>query len=84
MSCPGQTLIDEHLAGLDDSQLHQLLAEAVNDCKEAAAELNSSEWHAACFAAAVVYAQELNKRGFYRHPHHGPEIADTFKETPNG
>ena len=63
MSCPGQILIDEHLASLDDNELRERLAFAVNDCKEAGHELNNSEWHSACFAAAVVYAQELNRRG---------------------
>lgn len=63
MSCPGQILIDEHLASLDDNELRELLDQAVLDCKEAGQELNSSEWHAACFAAAVVYSQEFNRRG---------------------
>ena len=63
MSCPGQSMIDEHLAALDDNELRENLERAVTDCKEAAQELNNSEWHAACFAAAVVYSQELNRRG---------------------
>ena len=66
MSCPGQVLIDEHLAALDDNELREHLERAVTDCKEASHELNNSEWHAACFAAAVVYSQELNRRGLNR------------------
>jgi len=63
MSCPGQVLIDEHLAALDDNELRERLGLAIADCKEASHELNNSEWHSACFAAAVVYAQEFNRRG---------------------
>jgi len=58
--------IDEYLLALTDEEVREHLAAAVNDTKMAALELANSEWHAACFAAAVFYAQELNRRGLNR------------------
>lgn len=49
--------------GLGDGELRSLLKTAADDLNYAAEHMNKSEWHQLCFAATVVYAQELSRRG---------------------
>lgn len=38
------------------------------DLAKACEEEPNSEWHSACFAASVLLAQEMNKRGLTKKP----------------
>jgi hypothetical protein len=55
--------IDAHLREMDDDQLKAAMIQARDDLAEAADHEPESEWHQACFAAALTYAQELSRRG---------------------
>jgi hypothetical protein len=57
------TEIDEYLAGLSNEQLMAAFKQAEADLAAVAADEPNSEWHQACFAGVLIYAQEMNKRG---------------------
>lgn len=52
-----------HLADLSDAALTAAAKTASDDLAEAAATEPGSEWHEACFAGAIIYATEMQKRG---------------------
>lgn len=54
-----------YLANLSDAELHAATAKAVEDCKLAGATEQNSEWHESCFAACVVFSQEMSRRGLH-------------------
>lgn len=58
-----QDYIDDHLADLTDKELLAAGQEAVDDLTKAALTQPGSDWHQACFAATVIYAEELSRRG---------------------
>ena len=55
--------IDAYFASLNDIELKEKLYTAYNDLRAVSKEDPDSEWHASCFAATILYTQELNKRG---------------------
>ena len=55
--------IDDHLSTLSNEQLMAAFRQAETDLANAAADEPNSEWHEACFAGLLVYAQEMNRRG---------------------
>lgn len=55
--------MQEYLATLSDGELKVALTEAHDDLMKAADEQPNSEWHGTCFAATLVYSQEMNRRG---------------------
>ena len=55
--------IAAYMSAKTDQEILDGLRQAVVDTEDAARELNNSEWHEQCFAAAVVYAQEATRRG---------------------
>lgn len=52
----------EDLKTLSDLELEELHTTVINDLIDAAEKQNESEWHQACFAAAVLVSQEVNAR----------------------
>ena len=56
------------LARLPDADLKAAFQEAVDDCQKAGTEQPNSEWHEACFAACVVFSQEVSRRGLNAPP----------------
>ena len=58
--------LDAYLAGIGDDDLLCRMREAGADLEHAAESEPDSEWHAACFAGALVYAQEASRRGLPR------------------
>jgi len=54
--------VDAHLADLPDDALIVAFNTAKNDLALAANGSNP-DWHEACFAGALIYATELQKRG---------------------
>lgn len=55
--------IDEYIRGLSDEELREAVVTVREDLAEAAADHNGSEWHEACFAAAMIVALEVERRG---------------------
>lgn len=55
--------VDAYLNSLDDAGLVASFNEAKNDLEAAANDKPDSDWHSECFAAVLIYAGELNKRG---------------------
>lgn len=55
--------IQRYLDSLSDDEVKLKAATAFKDIEEASIEQPNSEWHEACFAGAMVYAKEMNKRG---------------------
>lgn len=58
--------IATHLATLDNEQLLDAMELAWSDLHKAAHDDNQGERHQQCFAACVVYSQEMGKRGLKR------------------
>jgi hypothetical protein len=53
----------EYLTSLDDAELKRQAGICYDDLQIAANMEHNSNWHESCFAAAVMFAQELNRRG---------------------
>ena len=53
----------DHLAALSDDELRKATITARDDLAQAATSQPNSEWHEACFAGALVYAGEMQRRG---------------------
>lgn len=53
----------DHLDDLSDAELMESTKTALDDLAKASREWPNTEWHEACFAGAVIYAAELQKRG---------------------
>lgn len=53
----------DHLASLTDAKLREATITARDDLAKAATDEPNSEWHEACFAGALVYAGEMQRRG---------------------
>lgn len=49
-----------------DTQIQSLAEQVFSDLKDASENQHESEWHEACFAGAVLVAQEMSKRGLKR------------------
>jgi hypothetical protein len=62
--------IEGMVADLSDDELLSRAKIANDDCVEAANTRRNSEWHDACFAACVVFSEELSKRGLRLQPLH--------------
>lgn len=60
----------EEIAELSDDQLLVAFNEAREDLAKAAHDEPNSEWHQCCFAATVIYAQELLDREIRPQPFH--------------
>ena len=58
-----QETYDIYMSSLTDEQLLINFASARADLEDAATHQRESEWHEACFAGAVCYAMEAEKRG---------------------
>jgi len=58
-----QNDIDAHMSNLTDEQLLINFALARADLEDAATHQRESEWHEVCFAGAMCYALEAEKRG---------------------
>jgi hypothetical protein len=58
--------MDDYIASLSDQTLIDKMEVAWADLKEAAEKQNQSEWHQSCFAACVMFAKEMGKRGLKR------------------
>ena len=56
-------MIATHLADLTDDELRQATITVRDDLAQAAADQPNTEWHEACFAGAMVYAGEMQRRG---------------------
>lgn len=56
-------MIAEHLDDLSDDALREATITARDDLAKASADEPNSKWHEACFAGALVYAQEMQRRG---------------------
>lgn len=54
--------VDQHMADLTDAELLQSIETVKADLTEAMQQANS-ERHCECFAAAVLYAHEAQRRG---------------------
>jgi HEPN domain-containing protein len=54
--------IDEMVKAMSDEELKANMKQAGEDLNLAASEEPESEWHQACFAAVLTYAQELSRR----------------------
>lgn len=52
----------EDLQTMSDKELNEFHTEVMADLAKAATEQNESEWHQACFAAAVLVSQEVISR----------------------
>ena len=46
-----------------DEELKSTFHQAKTDLEEASIIANESDWHVACFAATVILAQEMGRRG---------------------
>jgi hypothetical protein len=55
--------IKEHLDDMSDKELIAACEEVKADLSKAAYDNPGSEWHQACFAAALLYCEELSERG---------------------
>ena len=55
--------IQNYLDSLNDDELRANAKTASFDLQAAAENDRDSEWHGSCFAATVLYAQEMTKRG---------------------
>lgn len=55
--------IEKFMDSLSDEQLIAHAKECESDLKEVSTHNPNSEWHEACFAGMMRFAQELNKRG---------------------
>jgi hypothetical protein len=53
----------EQMASLTDDEVIAWAKTANEDCIEAGNTERDSDWHAACFAACVVFSQEMARRG---------------------
>ena len=58
--------IEQKMAAYTDSELLEEVETAYNSLMTITEEDMNSEWHEACFAATVVLAMEMNKRGLKR------------------
>lgn len=56
-------MIRDHLDDLSDDELRKATGTARDDLAKAAADQPNSEWHEACFAGALIYATEMQRRG---------------------
>jgi len=54
---------------LTDQELLAWLDTVATDLAQAAETAPNSEWHEACFAAAVAFSQEASRRGIRRSVH---------------
>jgi len=59
---------DAYLASLSNIELLWRAETCEKDLHEAAEKENNSEWHGSCFAAMILFCQELNRRGLKLHP----------------
>lgn len=55
-----------YLSSLSTIDLQQSLATAVVDLREAAEKETDLEWHESCFAAVILYSQEISRRNIYQ------------------
>lgn len=55
--------IDEYMNDMSDDELIKATKEAYNDLTIAAKDEPNSEWHQSCFAATILFADEMAKRG---------------------
>lgn len=57
--------IAQYLEGMTDDEIVSAVSEAYADTANAASQAPNSEWHQACFAGLMTYAQEALKRGMH-------------------
>lgn len=55
----------EQIATLTDEELRTAINEASDDLKKASKDEPESEWHEACFAAVILFSQEMSRRGLF-------------------
>jgi len=55
--------VEAFLLGISDDNLVYFANECAKDLELASKEQNNSEWHEACFAAFILFSQEIGKRG---------------------
>jgi len=55
--------MNEEIEQMTDDELKAAFLIAKDDLAIASHEQNNSEWHQACFAGALIYAMEMQKRG---------------------
>jgi hypothetical protein len=55
--------VREYIASLSDDDLIKRTGIAMDDLTEASHKQNNSEWHQSCFAATVLYCEEMSRRG---------------------
>lgn len=53
----------EYIEQMTDAELKQATQTCMDDLAIAARDENNTEWHEACFAAAVLFSGEMNRRG---------------------
>jgi len=58
----------EYIASLDNDTLLNRGESAFKDLAEASEVEPNSEWHESCFAASLLFAEEINRRGLQRNP----------------
>ena len=52
----------DYMDAMNDAKLVDGFHIAVDDLQKASVEKPNSEWHEACFAAVIVFCNEINKR----------------------
>lgn len=57
------TDVEVVMSSFTDDELRTQAIDCRNDLKKAAEYQPESEWHETCFAAMLIYAQEMNRRG---------------------
>lgn len=55
--------IKQHMEDLTDAELLAAVEEVKEDLTKASIDAPGSEWHQACFAGAVLYCDEMQRRG---------------------
>jgi hypothetical protein len=68
--------VQAYLTSLSDTDLVDNHRQAFSDLAEAARTQRNSEWHQACFAATIVYAEEMVKRGLHAPDKRSAVISD--------
>jgi len=57
--------VQEMIGNLDDKHLIEGFEKARDDCESASINDPNSDWHEACFAAVMVFSQEILKRQLF-------------------
>ena len=54
--------VAEHMSDMSDSELLEAGRTALDDLATAAIDEPGSDWHQSCFAAVLIYAEEIQAR----------------------